>query len=316
MEMFFAVDPIAPDFADDLLDAFALAKRRNGKLALFALIDTSFEYANPRPGRPVWKGQETSLYRGSELDALANAAPCLFKLGDGHRLARVHIQRLVETCNGKPMLSFVASELDSSLLANTFQDFLEVKTVDQQQFVLRFADTRILAGLDAVLLAEATYGWRMGIVHWWLPDRKGALSELPALTCNEDDYCRAKNVLVLSQYGFNQLVDHGEIDAILNAIADQNPALLSTVLPSDNYCLIQRLLIQTNRLAIKSFPDVVMFCTTAMFTSEYFYLHPRFEQVLASKIWTPGELGNAFLAIDDACWAEAESMGAQTKTVY
>lgn len=76
------------------------------------------------------------------------------------------------------------------------------------------------------------------------------------------------------------------------------------------------MLVQTDKFAIKNFPDVVMFCTTAMFTSEYFYLHPRFEQVLASKAWTPGELGKAFLAIDDACWAEVESMRTKNNTVF
>lgn len=308
MEMYFAVDQIAPNFTDELLHAFELAKRHNGKLSLYALIDTSFEYANPRAGRPIWKGQEASLYQGSGLDALLNASPCLFKLADDENLARVQMRRLLDHCSGKPMLSFIASEFDSSALVQTFKDFLEVKSVDKQQFVLRFADARILAGLDSILQGNNTYGWRRGIAHWWLPNRQGRLSQLPDHACNEDDNARTITGLALSQDAFNQLVDDGETDAVLDAIFDQNPAVLEEALPSENYFLVQRLLAQTARFEIKNFPDVVMFCTTALFTSEYFYSHPRFKEVLGLKAWPAGELGTALYAIDDACWAEAELM--------
>jgi hypothetical protein len=207
-----------------------------------------------------------------------------------------------------PMLSFIASPLSTKQLIETFKPFLEISVDDDPGFLLRFADTRVLPALDSILCKENIGSWRQGIAHWWLPDREGNLTSLPEHASNNKIVAPLKNSLNLSQTLFNQLIDAGESDAILDAIFDQNSDLLKDMTPSVAYALVQRLKTEINGFNITNFPDTVMFCTTALATSEHFYAQQEFNKLLTSGAWVSGKLGEAFFNIDDASWAEIEMM--------
>lgn len=306
MEMYFAVDELPPAFMADVLEAFRLARVSNANLCLYALIDASFDYVRPSPGRKAWKETAVSLYEGTALDALSEEAPHLFAFSDEPAAARVQMHSLLTRASGMPMISFIASELDLDALAQTFKAFLEIDTADGQSFLLRFADTRVLPVLDSVLRDECGDLWRKGVAHWWLPGRDGNLETMPVHHWSGDH--RAENSFVLSQKAFNRVVSDGDADAILDVISDQNPEVLSQAKPSANYCAIRRLVPTMAELGVESFSDAVVFCTTALLTSENFYLHRDFNALLADKKWIPGKLGEALFEIDDTSWAEIEAM--------
>lgn len=308
MEMYFAVDELAPAFLADLLEAFRLAKLSNANLSLYALIDASFEYVRPSTGRKAWKDTAVSLYEGTALDALSKESPHLFGFSDEPAAARVQMHGILARASGMPMISFIASELDLDALAQTFKAFLEINTADEQNFLLRFADTRVLPVLDSVLREECGDQWRRGVAYWWLSGRDGTMETMPAHHWSGDQEDRADNTFVLSQDSFNRVVSEGDADAILDVISDQNPEVLSQAKPSENYYAIRRLVPKMAELGVGNFSDAVVFCTTALLTSENFYLHRDFNALLAAKRWAPGKLGEAFFEIDDASWAEIEAM--------
>ncbi|MET3135126.1 hypothetical protein AAKU55_005429 [Oxalobacteraceae bacterium GrIS 1.11] len=307
MEMYFAVDELAPDFASNLLDAFHSASLADGNLSMYALIDASFEYVKSSSPRTDWKNDAVSLYRNTIFDALKDAAPHLVKIHDDPNKAKLQLRRLFKICNGFPMVSFIASNLNLNALAKTFEYFLEINIVDEQKFLLRFADTRLLPLLDIVIRENTVFGWRQGVSHWWLPNRNGELDILPVYLCDNNSAGNENNQFSLPQISFNKLVDAGESDAIIDVISDQNIDILKINYPSNNYAIIQRLREKMLEFNIENFPDMVIFCTTALATSEEFYLQADFNLILKSRSWKVGKLGDAFSSLNDSSWAEIET---------
>ncbi len=305
--MYFAFDQIASDFTEDLNEAFARATADDPNLSLVALVDSSFEFAKGSRDMPGWLAQATSLYEGTEHSGLTVASPCLLQLPPNGGELKSAISKLVDACSGYPMLSFIATSGSFDDLLNSLKHFIDVGTDDGQSFLLRFADVRILPALDAVLCKERTAGWRDGIVHWWLPGRTGTLRALPTYEPNKRQENVPDGSLKLPALPFNTLIDAGECDAILDAIFDQNPDLLTQVSPSEAYFLIQRLKTKIDEFSIANFADSVMFCTTALATNENFHQQFEFEKLLKSGAWENGKLGGAFAALSDESWEAISS---------
>lgn len=308
MNMYFAVDKIAPDFVENLIEFISIAGARKDKLLIYALVDASFEYVKRRPNISAWEEQSTSLYEDTEFAGLLQASPRLIPIQGTPENMRQSLRRLVGACSGMPMLSFIGSTFSVNELKACFNPFLEIRVDDEQGFLLRFADTRILPILDSILCNEKASGWRHGIWHWWLPDRAGNLISLPNYESDQHLHGPAEKCLSVPQILFNQLIDAGESDAILDAISDQNPDLLKNKTPSALYELMERLSKPINKFEITYFSDKVMFCTTALATTEYFYTQKNFNSILRAAAWVPGKLGDAFAFIDEIIWDEVASM--------
>lgn len=308
MEMYFAVDKLDEYFVNDLFEAFQFAKSNNTNLSMYALIDSSFEYVRPCAARSIWKKNAISIYENTTLDALKDASPYLLKISDVLAEASAQMIDVLETCDGMPMVSFIASELERDVLVEIFRKFLEVKEEDEQKFVLRFADTRCLPTLNSIICEEKVFGWRDGVTHWWLPTRDGKLCSLLNHTCGQGNFNNVESFFSISKKSFDRLISDGESDAIIDAIFDQNKNLLMDKKPSEIYFLINRLLEKIEIFNIKNFSDAVVFCTAALATSECFYLQIDFNKVIASNAWEEGKLGEALFEIDDASWVDAESM--------
>lgn len=306
MNMYFAVNSITPNFVTSLVEAFQTARLSNADLKMYALIDASFEFLKPQKKIIHWKETASSVYQDISSDELLNASPYLLPISDISKKSP-QLHALLKTCRSMPMLSFIASPLSTNELIQTFQSFIEVATDDGQQFLLRFADTRILPVLDRILCKENNLEWRYGIAHWWQANRKGDLLALPDKDKDAKTTDKKTLVLRMSDTSFNDLIDAGENDAIIDAIHDQNPDLLSDYLPSNVYAVIDDLKPPMTEFQITNFPDRVMFCTTALATSKYFYLQKDFNTLLISHAWQTGKLGAAFSNLDDASWAEIES---------
>jgi hypothetical protein len=314
--MYFAVEPLAPDFIEKLTEAIQDAKAKNPDLLFYAVVDAAFEHARPRIKRTTWKDEAWSLYEDMTTQtALKDAAPHLVPLSDDPNDLQYQLVVLRKVGNGLPMMSFIGTTIrpiefpikPAELMA-TFKPFFEVTAGDKQRFLLRFADTRILPVLDSILRDDNIAGWRHGITHWWLPDRTGKLISLPEYPNNDRPFDSAQDCLSLSAKSFNQLTDAGESDAILDAIAEQNADLLKGKQPAAAHAVIQRLKEKIAEFHIDNFRDVVMFCTTALSASERFYSNPKFKALLTSGAWTPGKLGEAFMTVDDDAWTENEAM--------
>jgi hypothetical protein len=307
MDMYFAVDQLAPDFFDNLAGAFAAAASINSNLSLFALIDASFEHVVDKKRPSEWKARATSLYANNEFVRLGDASPFLLPISGDAKEARRELFHVLKDASGIPMISFIACACSIDELSDSFQPFVDVGVDDGQRFLLRFADTRILPVLDGILQDEKNRSWRSKIEHWWMPDRTGQLAALGAPE-NGNDFDGQVDKLTLNKKSFDALIDAGESDALLDVIFDQNSDLLMDRLPSNAYIVVEKLKLQMQGFKIENFSDRVMFCTTAFAVGECFYMHPDFNKVLQSAEWLPGRLGDALSEISDDSWASVESM--------
>lgn len=305
---------LVPEFVEQLSDAFDDVLLSDQNLSLYALVDCAFDYLQPHTKHSTWKNQAIALYENSQFEGLINASPNLLLFPKDAESRRQLIRSISSASSGKPMISFIASSLPLNALADTFKPFLELCTDDEQGFILRIADTRILPALDSILSKEMIAGWRKGISYWWLPSREGVLTALPKYYMEDKNFDPKQRTLTLQKKPFNSLIDAGENDAILDAIFDQNPDLLMDIRPSDAYLIVQFLKEKVAEFCIHSFPDIVMFYTTAFATSPHFYMQRDFNSVLRSGAWAKGKLGEAFAAIDDVAWQAVTSMSKVIQT--
>lgn len=302
--MYFAIDKLADDFFDQLAQAATKAQKANQTLTIYALIDTAFFMLDKPSKQSAWLDQAVSIYRDTELAGLSEASPHLIAINLLEKNTQQHFRKILNACNGKPMVSVIASSLSIDDITNRFKPFLEISAEDEQSFVLRFADTRILPVLDGILCNEQLPEWRQGISHWWCPDRHGNLVSLPKYATQNSSKALTTAHLKLTQSRFNQLIEAGDADAILDAIFDQNPAFLVEKKPSHFYTMIQQLQIPIRTFEINNFTDIVLFCTTALATNAQFYEQTSFKALLEKKAWKIGALGSAFSEIDDSVWAQ------------
>ena len=77
------------------------------------------------------------------------------------------------------MLSLIGSSATPAALTAHFRRFANALTDDRQEFILRFADTRVLTGLPGALSKPHWDGLSAPIAQWVVLDREGCPQRLP-----------------------------------------------------------------------------------------------------------------------------------------
>lgn len=221
---YFASD--AADF-DYLLDGLTRAINASSNTTHWhALVDLSFDES-----RVVWPlaTSPVHLYAHGRLSNLRSVSPVLCDLPfkDPAELARV-VRKLNTYAAGRPMLSFLGTAMSAQDLAEVKQDILEVATADGQMFLLRFADTRVLAALPESLTQAHWARVSAHIDCWHMIDRFGSLTlldEPDSIEAGDDSASTA--CIRLGDNELAALLNAGEPDAFLNALDEGFPELLS-----------------------------------------------------------------------------------------
>lgn len=96
------------------------------------------------------------------------ASPLLVELPTSTEGKRKAIAYLLKKCNGQPMFSILASPLTFTQLVAHLSHFTQIRLPpDEQEYLLRFADTRIVPTLIHVLAPEQR-SQMFGPLHFWL----------------------------------------------------------------------------------------------------------------------------------------------------
>ena len=143
-------------FAMDVCDETALTSQLISQIKnsaahwqWYALIDTAFDYQ--RSQRLGLEGA-VSLFTPLSLQILAEVAPVLMPLNRQGDLT-VQLSNLLAHCSARPMLSFIALETPVEHLVHAWRNVHLVKTSDDEQYLLRLADTRVQPTLAQALSA-------------------------------------------------------------------------------------------------------------------------------------------------------------------
>jgi hypothetical protein len=177
--MYYAYDSHAADLPGALETAIHQRLARHPGSRFSALIDCAFapsEVAELLIGTPA----ETvlSLYADTPLKDCEELAPILVQLPSDHTERLAAVARWLALCDGKPMLSFIASGLSITELKRHFSAFLQVSDDDGMHYALRFADVCMTPDILDCLQPEQRETWLNGMYDWWIIARDGALQRL------------------------------------------------------------------------------------------------------------------------------------------
>lgn len=174
MAAYYAVNPYDVAVLQAALQAEMRAHGDTGHW--MALIDTAFDHGD-KP--PAWLKLAWPVYYDGKLASMQSVSPVLLVLPP-ERDADFEpaLARLLAHCRGRPMLSFLRTEQSPQALRESWQKVLKIKTEGGQSFVLRFADTRTLPGIAAVLADGAWTCLSQTVERWLSIDREGTLQQL------------------------------------------------------------------------------------------------------------------------------------------
>ena len=224
--MYFAIEPAQPDLNLQLAQSLAELYRTHAgsSLYVFALVDGIFD-EQLLAKRPWSRQPKYSLYEGTDLEAFGPASPHLLAAPTDIAEQNDWLGKILAACAGKPMLSFIASALETPELQRHFLPYLVARTEDLTEWPLRWGDTRVLPEILSVLEPGQREHLFSPLHVWWSIQRDGTLiswrgqssaAPLPA------DFEK----LPLSDKAFAHLVDKAEADAVLANIHDTQPDLL------------------------------------------------------------------------------------------
>ena len=233
--MYFASTvPDAPLFAAELWESLQRLKKKSSTMQVFALVDMAFDGKLSRRVRHGRKG--IAIAATTPLSTLAEHLPHL----QGPINSQGMVEFLLENAGGKPMLSFVASELEAGLLAQALKPLLLVETDDGKRWPLRFADTRVLPEL-LVLANETGLPMPAGIASWWWPDRRGKLGVSVPEEFNAEQTLFPDH-LRFDDAQFARMLNAAQPDAVIDQLHRACPDILDRCPPHENFSKVRQAL--------------------------------------------------------------------------
>ncbi|MFC5472406.1 DUF4123 domain-containing protein [Paraherbaspirillum soli] len=254
------------------------------------LIDTAFDYEQPH-ALPL---HGVNCYDGQTASGLADAAPWLLPLyapGEAIERTQSALQMWLKHCNRRPMLSIVASRKNAHQIAADWRQLHFVKTGDSQQFLLRFADTRVLTTLPTLLTTQQWAALSTPLMHWLTADRQGALVAVAVAPVGTG---AAPAPFELSNQQVAALTDAAEADAVINHLAENMEKIIpQQIAPARFYADIVHTLALAKQYQLEHWPDKLALITAACLTLGKSNKNPALIEILLQRRWYPGRLGEA-----------------------
>jgi hypothetical protein len=254
------------------------------ELDWLALVDGAFDHGQAGLSLP---NERHALYDCDGLSDLLAASPFLIALTahDEERL-RLELAALVRHRKERPMLSFIGTSSSASSVNENFRLFANAVTDDEQEFLLRFADTRVLAGLPDALRQKHWDGMTCLLSDWIVIDREGKPRALP-VSANPEPL---KGRFQLSPAEFANLVTSSEPDAIIDAIAENNPEALPEISRTAIYDKVVASCSFADKHHVRAFPDLVALAYLALLNDGKGLRDPKLGEMLMRAQWIAGSL--------------------------
>lgn len=286
------------EMAAQVLGAFdEVTQTRGEPINLFALLDTAFD-AKSAPF--AQRSESEALYCEGRWAPLERASPIVISV---RRQPAEHVQRevirLVRHCNGRPMLSFIATSLATRDLAVHLRQFMAPRIEGMEATLLRFADTRVSTVLPACLSKEHWEALSAPLSRWWVFERHSELRALPVVTDDRQQSERPEGQMrfELAQLELTRLMDAGLPDALVHTMSEQLPDFLPESHKAaffENMELVAR---SCKAYGIDAYPDQYALAVLVA-TNEVSVLHRAdVKELLASGDWRDGELASRLVEL-------------------
>lgn len=286
--MYFANDHLG---TLELLDHALPIIAERPALNWIVVVDQAFDYQAP-PLR--WHAESVCLYDNTLMQQFDKVSPLLLPLpvNEPESLRKALIN-LFAHCEGRPMLSLIASEHSAMEIAEAWRPFQKVKTDDGQSFILRLADTRVLPALAVALPPAAWHGITHMLDTWYIINRKGDLESIPLAETVADADADIPDEITLDAEAVAMMLDLGQPDAVIAALHEQFPELLPNKGKADFYQRIATTCSLAKQHHIDAYSDLVAL-TVVICTSEQPLLdNAYFNAWLSRHDWEDGAFTDA-----------------------
>lgn len=247
--MYCAYDHHGADLPGALDTALDQCLEKHADSRFYALIDCAFA---PREVAALlalaqWQAA-ASLYAGTLLADFEELSPILAPLPRDTAERHGAIARWLALCDGKPMLSFIASGLSIADLKRHFSAFLQVRDDDKKRYPLRFADVCMTPAILACLHPEQKRAWLGGMHGWWIIARDGTLrclggTDAPPVAAMPNEWHDQH----IGDAQLIRLSEKNEADSLLSYLHDLMPGAFAQVRPSEIHQKTAKLLEQLDR---------------------------------------------------------------------
>lgn len=253
-----------------------------------ALIDTAFDYDQGKTS--VDFGTVIDCYDFPEFQGLNPVAPCLIALFSGSDL-RTQVTRLIRHCQGRPMLSFVGTTESLKDVSARWRSIHKVSVVDEQEMLLRFADTRVLSYLPQVLTSHQWAAICGAVSRWAYFNRSGCL-----VMCDIPDLNDRPEKVAITKEQLENFLDASHPDAVMALIGESMCDIVPTEsLVSERYRMILTSYELAKENEVKDRADVLALAVAAYLTKGGSNVDQRLEALLRQRAWPTGSLGDAIV---------------------
>lgn len=168
--MYFAMDRGNPSA---LLERLNKIVEQHDDYDWYIFLDGAFDIGKRKP---YSLEKAIKLYSSQEWEPLGCASPLLLPYDrDNHAFNK----SLLSHCNGRPMLSVLATKERPESIVDYWQKYLSVETEDGATYILRFADTRVLSNLLS-FSPDSYFHQLSALIELWLViDRSGQWQSFP-----------------------------------------------------------------------------------------------------------------------------------------
>lgn len=258
------------------------------ELTWAALIDTAFDYAQGATTADF--GSVIDCYEFPELQGLSVVAPCLVALAPENTL-RMQVARLIRHCQGRPMISFVGTTGSIKDISEKWRAMHMVSVIDEQEMLLRFADTRVLSYLPEILTSPQWGAICSTLSYWTYFDRSGRLvkCDIPGLSDHAEK-------LLITKEQLDKLINVSHPDALMALIEESMFDIIPLGhLPSERYQMIKNSYELAKRNSVNDNADILALAVTAYISEGKSNFDQRLESLLSQRTWPNGSLGDAIV---------------------
>lgn len=260
------------------------------------LLDSAFDYET-KANTDILGPHLNCYSRVNELDNLAPVAPCLYAM-DASATGLKTCETLLVHASGRPMLSVVASLASLDDLVKTWAPLHWVYASDpqdKQRFVLRMADTRTLPKLPQLLSPADWQALRGPLELWFVVDRTGKLTALPAAP----EGTQASKRIAVDAKTLSKMVDQAMPDTLLQHMVERAFEDIDPKQPRLNVFKLMRnayaLAVEYN---INQMDDLSALAYCTLLTQGAALEHVEVLALLRDKAYVPGSLNDALAALD------------------
>lgn len=249
-----------------------------------ALVDGAFDFGS---AKRLIRPDSIKLFDNGILSDVIEASPYIIQFlpNDIERISS-EIIFLSKHRQDRPMLSFFSSKYSAVEVAERLRKFLNASSIDGSDFILRFADTRILEYLSNCLQRYHWSGITNLLEEWVYINRSG---EIQDVRISKDEYIDT-GVFQLSTSEFNGLVESAEPDCLINILHRDYPEIVPDECKDIFFNNVKRICEFSKMNGIENFHDILSMVIFGLVSTVEIEKDKDVAKLLSDAKWVPGEL--------------------------